>query len=356
MTAPGLVVLCAGDRFITADALAEAAARALAGPAETGALELRRLASSWPDVAFRAVDGVREAAGDVDELVAAATGAHLLLTHLAPVTAAVIDAAAPTLRFIGSVRGGPVNIDVEAATRHRIPVAFLPGRNLEAVAEFCVGAMIGATRGTFAAARSLRDGVWDASTFRIERCGKELRVSTVGLVGLGAVGRRVAELLRAFGSTVVAYDPYADPEVAAASGVRLVPLEQLLADSDVVSVHARLTDQTRKMFDAAAFAAMRPGVCFVNTARGELVDETALAAALDSGQVGSVATDVFDPEPPGPANRVLSHPATVATPHLAGASQQVAFESAAKVAAAAAGFLRGEGLVHCANPGVLQGI
>lgn len=344
---PSLVVLCAGDRFITADALADAATTAL------GTIEVVRHTSSWPDVPFRSVAGVREAAGDIDELVAAARGADLLLTHLAPVTFAVLEAAAPTLRLIGSVRGGPVNIDLDAATRYGVPVAFLPGRNLEAVAEFVIGAMIGASRGTFAASRSLRDGVWDASAFRIERCGKELRVSTVGLVGLGAVGRRVAALLQAFGSTVLAHDPYADPEAAAAAGVELVSFERLLADSDVVSVHARLTDQTRRMFDADAFAAMRRGVCFVNTARGELVDEQALAAALASGQIGSVALDVFDPEPPDVDSPLLGHPAAVGTPHLAGASQQVALESAAKVAAAAAGYLRGEGLVHCANPTVL---
>lgn len=341
-----LTVLCAGDQFITPDTLA-AAARGALGEGIT----IRSHSSAWPDVPFRSVDGVREAAGEVGELVAAVVDADVLLTHLAPVTEAVLAAGA-RLRLVGSVRGGPVNIDVEAATRQGVPVAYLPGRNLGAVAEFVVAAMISAPRGLVNAAQDMRAGTWDASAFRFERTGTELRVSTVGLVGLGAVGARVAELVTAFGATVLAHDPYADPS-RVPTGVSLVDLDELYARSDVVSVHARLTDETRNMFDQRAFSAMKPGVYFVNTARGELVDEAALAAALEAGQVGSAALDVFHPEPPPADSPLLAHPRVVATPHLAGASRQVAQESAAKVAAAAAGFLRGEGLVHCANPDVL---
>lgn len=343
-----LVVACAGDAFITPEALGEAARAAL------GDVRVITHRSRWPDEPFGDVDGVREAAGDPAEIAALVAEADVLLTHLAPVTATVLRAA-PRLRLVGSVRGGPVNIDVDAATELSVPVAYLPGRNLGAVAELVIGSMITATRGTVAASARLREGTWDASAFRYERLGKELRVSTVGLVGLGAVGARVAELLRAFGSTVLAHDPFATAEAAAAVGAELVDMDELLRRSDVVSVHARLTPQTRKMFDRDAFAAMRRGVCFVNTARGELVDEAALAEALESGQVGSAALDVFDPEPPAPGSPLLADPRVVGTPHLAGASQQVAVESATKVARAAARFLRGEGLEHCANPAVLGG-
>lgn len=346
-----LTVLCAGDRFITADTLAAAVHAAFESRPGPGGVQTRTHSSAWPDDPFRTVEGVHEAAGEVDELVAAADGVDVIVTHLAPVTERVL-AAAPGLRLVGSVRGGPVNVDLAAATRRGIPVAHLPGRNLGAVAEFVIGAMITATRGTMSASHDLRAGRWDASAFRIERCGTELRASTVGLVGLGAIGTRVAELLHAFGSTVLAHDPYADPD-RVPEWVRLVGLDELLASSDVVSVHARLSDETRGMFDEAAFAAMRPGVCFVNTARGELVVEAALGAAVRSGHVGSAALDVFHPEPPEPAGGLVGHPHVVATPHLAGASRQVAEESAVKVAAAAAAYLRGEGLTHCANPDVL---
>lgn len=343
---PPLRVLCAGDRFITAGTLASAVRT------ELGAVEVIEWSSAWPDEPFGQVEGVREAAGDPAGLAAAAAGAKVLLTHLAPVTESVLGAAGG-LRIVGVTRGGPVNVDLAAATAGGVPVAYLPGRNLGAVAEFAIGAMIALTRNIVPASRSLADGRWDGGYFRYPRCGPELRSATVGLVGLGAVGLRVAELLRGFGSSVLAHDPYADPAVARGAGVELVELPGLLARSDIVSVHARLTDATRGLFGPQAFAAMKDGAYFVNTARGELVDQTALAAALESGRLGGAALDVFSPEPPDPADPLLRRPDVIGTPHLAGASRQVAQESAAKVAAAVARYLRTGELEHCANPEVL---
>lgn len=344
-----LRVLCAGDAFITPGALADAARRHLGDGVDV--VEHR---SEWPDEPFGAVDGVREAAGDPAELAVLAAGADVLLTHLAPVTDAVLSAAGPGLRLVGSVRGGPVNIDVAAATRLGVPVAYLPGRNLSAVAEFVVGTMIALTRNVTSAARGMAAGRWDGSYYRFERCGPELSACTVGLVGLGAVGARVAELLGAFGSTVIAHDPYADPSDARERGVTLVDLPTLLGRSDIVSVHARLTDDTRRMFNASAFASMKPGAYFVNTARGELVHAPALRDALESGHLGGAALDVFDPEPPAPDDPLRTRLDVVGTPHLAGASRQVALGSADKVAAATAQYLRTGTLPHCANPEVLS--
>lgn len=344
---PPLRVLCAGDRFITAGTLADAAR------AELGAVEIVEWSSAWPDEPFGDVEGVREAAGDPAGLAAAAAGVDVLLTHLAPVSASVLRAA-DRLRLVGVTRGGPVNVDLAAATAGGVPVAYLPGRNLGAVAEFAIGVMIALTRNVVPASRTLADGRWDGSYFRYARCGPELRAATVGLVGLGAVGLRVAELLRGFGSTVLAHDPYADPAVADRAGVELVELPDLLGRSDIVSVHARLTDTTRGLFGPAAFGSMKDGSYFVNTARGELVDQAALTAALESGRLGGAALDVFSPEPPDPADPLPRRPDVIGTPHLAGASRQVAQESAAKVAAAAARYLRTGELEHCANPEVLK--
>lgn len=343
-------VVCAGDLFISPALLAEAVLEELPDA------DVVQLASGWPDVPFGEVDGVREASGDPHELAGAVAGADLLLTHLAPVTAQVLAAATPGLRLVGVTRGGPVNVDLDAATRLGVPVAFLPGRNLGAVAEFVLAAMITTLRGTGTAARAMAEGQWDGGWYRYERCGPELRASTVGLVGLGAIGARVARLAGAFGATVLAHDPFADASSAAAAGVRLVALPELLAASDVVSVHARLTPQTRGMFDDAAFGAMRPGACFVNTARGELVDEAALARALDSGRLRGAALDVFSPEPPAPGGPLVGRADVLATPHLAGASRQVAEESVRRVAAAARAFLERGELADCANPAVLAAV
>jgi D-3-phosphoglycerate dehydrogenase len=338
-----LRVLCAGDLFIRADALAEAASR-LGGNVRTSTWESR-----WPDEPFRSVDGVHEAAGDPAALAEAAADATVLLTHLAPVTAQVIDAAAD-LRVIGVTRGGPVNVDLPAATARGIPVVYLPGRNLEAVAEYVIGVVIALTRNIAAGARDLSAGRWDAQWYRFERTGPQLRTATVGLVGLGAIGSRVATLLSAFGTTVLAADPYADAAAAEAAGARLVPLAELLASSDVISLHARLTDDTRAMIDADALAHCRPGAYLVNTARGELVDEAALLHALEEGRLRGAALDVFHPEPPAPDHPLLARPDVLPTPHLAGASREVALESIDRVTREVGDFLRGEPIAHCANP------
>jgi len=338
-----LQILCAGDLFIRADALAEAARR-LGQEVRATTWE-----SQWPDEPFRSVDGVREAAGDPATLAAAAQDAHVLLTHLAPVTAEVIEAGAQ-LRVVGVTRGGPVNVDLDAATARGIPVVYLPGRNLEAVAEYVIGVVIALTRNIVAGAHDLTAGRWDAQWYRFERTGPQLRTATVGLVGLGAIGSRVATLLSAFGTTVLAFDPHTDPATARATGARLVSMAELLASSDVISLHARLTDDTRGMIGTAALAACKPGAYLVNTARGELVDETAVLHALDTGQLRGAALDVFHPEPPAPDHPLLGRPDVLPTPHLAGASREVALESIDRVTREVGDWLRGQPIVNCANP------
>ncbi|HWN33447.1 MAG TPA: NAD(P)-dependent oxidoreductase [Pseudonocardia sp.] len=344
-------VVCAGDEFISARLLAEAVVAELDRVGM--AADPVPVESRWPTEPFVEVDGVREAAGDPGRLAELVTGADALVTHLAPVTAGVIAAGRGSLRVVGVARGGPVNVDLPAATDAGIPVVYLPGRNLGAVAEFTVGTMICAMRGLPAAAAELAGGRWDGTGFRYERVGLELRAATVGLIGLGAVGLRVAELLGAFGTRVLAHDPFANPAAAAGVGARLVELPELLATSDVVSLHARLTEQTRRIIDARALAAMRPGALLVNTGRGELVDSAALDAALAAGRLRGAVLDVFDPEPPGPDDPLTRRPEVFATPHLAGASRQVAEESAARIAREVATVLSGGAPTHLANPAPL---
>jgi D-3-phosphoglycerate dehydrogenase / 2-oxoglutarate reductase len=341
-------VVCAGDQFISATLLADAVVAELD---RVGlAADPVRVDSRWPTEPFDEIDGVREAAGDPGELAELVAGAQALVTHLAPVTAEVVAAGRGSLRVVGVTRGGPVNVDLPAATQAGVPVVYLPGRNLGAVAEFTVGTMICAMRGLPAAAAELAAGRWDATGFRHDRVGLELRAATVGLVGLGAIGLRVAQLLAAFGARVLAHDPFADPDAAAQVGARLVELPELLAESDAVSLHARLTERTRRIIDAEALAAMRPGAVLVNTARGELVDSAALDAALAAGRLRGAVLDVFDPEPPATDDPLPRRPEVLATPHLAGASRQVAEESAARIAREVATVLAGGAAAHVANP------
>ena len=195
---------------------------------------------------FGDADGVREAAGDVGRIAELASGADVVLTHLAPVGATLLRSA-PRLSVVGVTRGGPVNVDLAEATRRGVPVVYLPGRNLGAVAEFTVGVMIALPRGIASSSAALAQGRWDSRWFRFEQAGPELSACTVGLVGLGAVGLRVAELLSAFGSRVIAHDPYADPDELRARGSSRSVSTSCWASSDIVSLHARLTDETRHL-------------------------------------------------------------------------------------------------------------
>lgn len=339
-----LRVLCAGDKFIGSSALAEGALRVIGD-----GVQVTEYQTEWPDQPFGPVEGVTEASGDPAEVAALAADVDVIMTHLAPVTGGVL-AAARRLRVVGVTRGGPVNVDLEAATQHGVPVVYLPGRNLEAVAEYTVGLIIALTRNIVDAAAELRAGSWDARYFRYELTGPELRAATVGLVGLGAVGRRVGEIVGAVGGRVLGFDPHLDPGSLKGTGIEVASMPTLLAEADVVSLHARTPSGSGPLFDRDVLAQMKPGSYLVNTARGALVDEAALAEALERGHLRGAALDVFDPEPPELGRGLVLRPDVIATPHLAGSSRQVALESVQRVATEVAEYLVNGKLEHCANP------
>ncbi len=342
-------VLCAGDEFIRPEMFVEALTPRL--DPDTEYVTDR---SGWPSRPWFDNQEVREAAGDEDHIAELVADVDIFVTHLAPVTDRVLSAAG-SLRLVATPRGGPTNVNVAAATRRGIPVVNLPGRNARAVAEFTVGILIAGQRHIGWSSARMRQGEWTGHLYRYDETGSELAGHTVGLVGLGQIGSRVADLLRGFGVRLLAADPYIDPDVATERGVELVDLDRLLVDSDIVSLHARLTDETRGMLDKAAFARMRPGAYLVNTARGELIDEAALVDALASGQLSGAALDVYSPEPPAPDNPLLAMPQVLAVSHLAGASKEVAQRAARRIAAEVSRFVRGEPLLHCVNPEVLRG-
>lgn len=331
-----LRVLAAGDRFVLPSLIAEALRDAV-----DGELEIAELLLPWPHVPFGAVDEVAEASGSVDELVAALSGVEVCVTQMAPLTSEVF-AACPELRFVGVTRGGPVNVNLAAAARHGVAVSCAPGRNAAATAEHTVALLLAALRRVPALHAGLAGGVWSGDGYAYEHAGIELEGATVGVVGLGTIGRRVARILRAFGARVVAHDPHAAPE----PGVEPVELGELLRRSAVVTLHARLTPQTARMVGAAELAAMPPGGVLVNCARGGLVDQEAVCDALESGHLRAAAFDVFDPEPPDPGSRLLRAPNVVLTPHLAGATRAVAERGARIVAADVRRFLSGDPIAH----------
>lgn len=342
-------ILVAGDHFMRPE-LIEDALRALV----TEPVEFSTLLLPWPHEPFRSIGEVNEASGSEDDLIAALEGIEICVTQMAPFTERVLGASR-SLRFVAVARGGPVNVNVPAATRLGIAIASAPGRNAQAVAEYTIALMLATMRRIPAVHADLQQGVWRGGDYAYERAGTELAGTTVGLIGFGAVGSAVAHLLAAFGSQILVFDPYVDRSCFTHASAVAVGLAELLERSRVVSLHARLSEETQHIIGAAQLATMARGSYLINTARGALVDTDALCAALESGHLAGAALDVFDPEPPPPGSPILRAPNLVLSPHLSGASKQTAERAAAIVAHDVARYLAGAQPYNLVNPEVFAG-
>ena len=243
------------------------------------------------------------------------------------VTADIL-AAAVKLQIIGRAGVGVDNIDVTAATQRGIVVVNSPEGNTLAAAELAVALLLALARKIPQADASLRSGKWERKKF----VGTEIYGKTVGVVGLGKIGRSVAIRMKSFETTVVAYDPFATAESARRIGVEIVSLDELYERSDFITLHVPLNSDTRGMIGPAQFAKMKSGVRIVNCARGGIVDEEALAAAIRSGKVGGVAFDVFVEEPPKLDNPLLSMQENVITPHLGASTEEAQVNVAIDIA------------------------
>ena len=292
-----------------------------------------------------------EYVGDPADVARAAAGQDVLIVHGAPVSSEVLDAG--PLRLVCCARGGPVNVDVAAATERGIPVVNTPGKNAEAVAELTVAFALLLMRAVPRASRylldrgSLAESVFEGSEF----FGHEAASLTLGLVGLGRVGHAVATRALALGFTLLGHDPLPG---AGADGVDMVTLDTLLERSDIVSLHARATPGNRHMFSRAQFARMRPGAYFINTARESLVDEVALRTALEQGTLGGAALDVLERPPAGSRHPLLTAPNVFATPHIGGATGETLARGAQRAVAAVASLQAGQVPEHVVNPQVLH--
>ena len=333
-----------GDNFMLPERFAEAIRQACAD-----AVVLRMHTLPWPDepmehgYAKPGLTGLREYQGDPEAVIDFVGGARVLVTQLAPVSAAMLERM-PALGLIAVSRGGPVNIDIAAAHARGVRVCNTPGRNASAVAEFTIGAILAQTRLISTGHDSLRAGEWRGDLYRADRTGRELSELTVGVIGYGHVGTRVVKLLQAFGCRVLVYDPYVQMsgDDRAHGVVQVSALDTLLARSDVVSLHPRVTAETTGMIDAAAFARMQPGAIFVNTARGPLVDYEALYDALVSGRLGGAAIETFAIEPVPVDWPLLRLPNVTLTPHIAGASVRTVSIAAEAAAEEVRRFVAGE--------------
>lgn len=292
---------------------------------------------------------VREYLGAPGQIVELLRDEAALVVHAAPVTDRVL-AASPNLRLVGCARGGPVNVDLEAATARGIPVVTAPGRNAEAVADQTIAFMIMLARRFPLAQRMLLEADRPSvSTFEGGAfLGHDLRDHTLGLVGYGHVGRRVAARARAFGMKVLFYDPFLVAEEAEGAE-QVEDLDALVSRADFVSLHARATSENENLFDAERFAAMKPGAYFVNTARETLVDEDALDAALAAEHIAGAALDVMRASDRIGPNPLLRHDNVVITPHIGGATHETLSRGVQMVSEDVARFCAGEPLRHVAN-------
>jgi D-3-phosphoglycerate dehydrogenase len=350
MSHPGPVrVLVVGDPFMPASVYAPYLA-VLGDRVAVDSVQITGIACTPPRT--ESERRLREYVGDPAEIAGAVAGHEVLLVHGAPVSAEVLDAA--PIRLVCCARGGPVNVDVAAATDRGIPVVNTPGKNAAAVAELTIAFALLLIRTVPRASRFLAErGRLAESVFGGEEFfGREAASITLGVVGLGRVGREVAVRARALGFSLLAHDPLL-PD-AAADGVDMVPLEALLERSDIVSLHARATPHNRHMFSYAEFARMRPGACFINTARESLVDEPALQAALDQGRLAGAGLDVLEQPPPGTRHPLLAAPNVLVTPHIGGATTETLARGAQRAVAALASLLDGQVPSDVINPRVLN--
>jgi len=296
-----------------------------------------------------------------DELARAVSGLDGVIVWIDPMTRKAIEAAGPRLKVIGVPRAGYDNVDVAAATRFGVPVVYAPGANAVAVADFTMGLLLALNRGIAKAHMRLKTASWTARWAM--GTGSNLEGKTLGILGLGNVGCRVALRAQAFGMALMAYDPYLTDDTMTALGlfprellVTLVDLPTLLKEADFITLHLPITEQTLKMLGEAELALMKPTAYVINTARGGILDENALLHALQQGQIAGAALDVFEREPLDPQHPLLALDNVIVTPHIAWCTPESLRRVNTIVAREVTKILKGHmpNLRYLANPDVLR--
>jgi (S)-sulfolactate dehydrogenase len=275
------------------------------------------------------------------ELKACVADADALIVRNRTRVDATLIASAPRLKVVGRLGVGLDNIDVVAARARGIAVIPAAGANARAVAEYVVATAMLLLRGVYASSAAVANGEWPRAALS---SGREISGKTMGVVGFGAIGRQTANLARGLSLRVVGYDPEypASSEIWEKSETTALPLEALLASADVITLHVPLTDATRNMIDARTLASVKPGAILINTARGGIVDEAALAATLRTGHVGGAALDVFSDEPLPSGSPLAGCPNLILTPHVAGITRESNTRVSLLIADKVAAFLAGD--------------
>src|SRR3972149_416741 len=302
-------------------------------------LEGWELLRAAPDVV---VDGPYPDRASV--LAAAGEADALIIRSSTQVDAELLDHA-PWLRVVARAGALLDNVDIDEATRRGVVVINVPYANVIAVAEHTLAMMLALARDIPRGYATLREGRWERHQMR----GVQLNGKTLGIIGYGRHGREVAARAQAFGMRILAYDPYIDEGYARERDVGTVPLAELLQRSDIISLHAAITPETRHILNAEAFKLMRSGVRVVNCTHADLVDESALLDALDSGKVAGAALDVLSVEPPPPDHPLVGHLKVIAVPHLNQNTDESQRETSRQVAEHVLSALRGDDYRNAVN-------
>jgi D-3-phosphoglycerate dehydrogenase len=281
---------------------------------------------------------------DDSEITARLDGVDVLVVHKAPVSRELV-ASADSLELVAAARGGTENVDVDACRDHGIEVLHAPGRNRDAVADYAVAMLLSRLREIPFHHDALSDGEWN-QVFDPDALPPDVRTTEIGVVGFGNIGRGVAARLAGFDATVLAYDPYVDDEAVREAGAEPVSKEELLDRADAVTLHVRLSEATRGLLGASEFERMNESAFLVNTARGGLVDEDALVAALEADEIAGAALDVFREEPLPADHPLLDCEGVVLSPHVAGSTRDAVLGGPRIVAADLERWLDGDEPEH----------
>jgi len=281
----------------------------------------------------------------IDEKLAAVENAVGLVVRSATTVDAAMMEAAPKLRVIGRAGSGVDNIDVEAATARGILVMNAPGENTLSAAEHAVSLLLSLCRNIPDANARMRGGEWSKKGLM----GVELVDKTIGVIGLGRIGQAVARSVQGLGMRVIGYDPFLPTEVAESLGIELMELDEIWPQVDFISLHTPLTERTHHLIDADVIASMKPGARVVNAARGGLVDEAAMLAALDSGQLAGAALDVFEQEPLPADSPLRDNPKLILTPHLGASTDEAQEKVAVRIAEQMAAYINDGAVRNAVN-------
>jgi D-3-phosphoglycerate dehydrogenase len=311
--------------------------------------------SDWQKLQYRRLE-VEKRGPEIESvpemILAEGKDSEIAIGLFAPMSSKLMDAM-PNLKIIGVCRAGLENVNVEEATRRGILVFNVKGRNAEAVSDFTVGMMLSEARNIARAHYAIKTGTW-RKTFSNSDSVIELKNKTIGLVGFGFIGQLVAEKLSGFKPNIVVYDPFITKEFADSKGVGIVDKEELFRISDIVTVHARLTDETKGMIDKKCIDSMKKTAYFLNTARAGLVDYKALVEALKEKRIAGAAIDVFETEPLPSDDGLLSLDNVTLTTHIAGTTSEALSNSPGLLMEDIKKMLLRKNPAYLVNPEVLE--